>query len=200
MRDSTAAKSIRTQLESKQKAYQAEISKKEEEMQKEEQSLSSQRETLSKEAFEKKVDAFRTKATTMQKDVQGKKATLEGVPSSLPPMVKAIRIQAKARGTGFDWENKDQVWDKVKEEILEFEQAETEEEREKEFGDLIFSLINYARFVKIEPEQALEKTNLKFIRRFNYLEEKIKASGKTLDEADITTMDQFWDEAKGKGL
>jgi len=135
-----------------------------------------------------------------QQEGKGKKATLEGVPSSLPPMVKAIRIQAKARGTGFDWENKDQVWDKVKEEILEFEQAETEEEREKEFGDLIFSLINYARFVKIEPEQALEKTNLKFIRRFNYLEEKIKASGKTLDEADITTMDQFWDEAKGKGL
>lgn len=114
---------------------------------------------------------------------EGSKSVLGGVPRGLPSLVKAIRIQEKARGVGFDWENKQQVWDKVNEELDEFkvesEKAIIEQEKlEAEFGDLIFSLINFARFMDINPENALEKTNLKFIKRFTYMENKINESGK----------------------
>jgi len=123
-------------------------------------------------------------------------SVLGGVPSSLPALVKAIRIQEKARGAGFDWDNKDQVWDKVKEEMDEFE-AETEKEKQAaEFGDLLFSLINYARFVDINPEEALERTNRKFIKRFGYLEGAARRDGKALHDMTLAEMDVYWEEAK----
>lgn len=124
------------------------------------------------------------------------KRVLEGVPQSLPALVKAIRIQEKARGAGFDWENNEQVWDKVNEEINEFLEAEDQSSKEKEFGDLIFSLVNYARHVGINPEEALEKTNLKFISRFNYLEDKAKENNQSLETMSLEEMDKYWDEAK----
>lgn len=124
------------------------------------------------------------------------KTVLGGVPDSLPPMVKAIRIQSKARGVGFDWDNKDQVWDKVQEELEEFKMAPNPEEQEAEFGDVLFSLINYARFVDIDPEKALAKTNIKFIKRFNYLEQKAKQLNKNLEDMTLKEMDVFWEEAK----
>lgn len=132
------------------------------------------------------------------------KSVLGGVPVSLPSLVKAGRLQEKARGVGFDWENKDQVWSKVEEELEEFKTAyqdrELSEEHsshmEEEFGDLLFSLVNYARFVNINPENALEKTNKKFIKRFQYLESKAKASGKNLSEMTLAEMDVYWNEAK----
>lgn len=135
---------------------------------------------------------------------EGNKSVLEGVPVSLPALVKASRIQEKARGVGFDWEKKEQVWEKVEEEMQEFkEHFNTEdgtvidkENAEKEFGDLLFSLINYARFIDINPENALEKTNKKFIKRFQYLEEKAKEKGKALKDMSLTEMDVFWEEAK----
>ena len=136
----------------------------------------------------------------------GEKTVLGGVPTSLPPLLKAIRIQEKARGAGFDWDNKEDVWAKVKEELNEFEQefsvSETinEEAAEAEFGDLLFSLINFARFTNINPETALEKTNRKFIRRFNYLENKAKENGQNLDKMSLIEMDIYWNEAKEKGL
>lgn len=126
------------------------------------------------------------------------KRVLEGVPSSLPAMTKAVRIQSKARGVGFDWDNKDQVWEKVHEELEEFKAAKTPEHQEEEFGDLLFSLINYARFVDIDPEQALEKTNKKFIYRFNYLEEEAKKDGKALGKMSLEEMDAYWNAAKEK--
>lgn len=124
------------------------------------------------------------------------KRVLEGVPKSLPAMVKATRIQEKARGAGFDWDDASQVYEKVKEEFDEFVQAENQTEKEKEFGDILFSLINYARFVDIDPEQALEKTNLKFIQRFNHIENRAKELGKTLKEMTLEEMDIYWEEAK----
>ncbi|RFZ85597.1 nucleoside triphosphate pyrophosphohydrolase [Mucilaginibacter terrenus] len=135
---------------------------------------------------------------------EGNKSVLGGVPASLPALVKASRIQEKARGVGFDWDNKQQVWDKVEEELQEFKDEfdkadETQIDREKaesEFGDLMFSLINYARFININPEDALEKTNRKFIKRFQYLEAKAKEHGKDLHEMSLTEMDVFWNEAK----
>ena len=135
---------------------------------------------------------------------EGNKSVLEGVPLSLPALVKASRIQEKARGVGFDWEEKEQVWEKVEEELQEFKQAfnvvETKainkEEAEKEFGDLLFSLINYARFIDINPEDALEKTNKKFIKRFQYLEIKAKELGKNLRDMTLAEMDVYWNEAK----
>ena len=135
---------------------------------------------------------------------EGNKSVLGGVPVSLPALVKASRIQEKARGVGFDWEKKEQVWEKVEEELSEFKEhfnAETlevidEENAEKEFGDLLFSLINYARFININPENALEKTNKKFIKRFQYLEEKAKENGKALKDMSLAEMDIFWNEAK----
>ncbi len=135
---------------------------------------------------------------------EGNKSVLGGVPASLPALVKAARIQEKARGVGFDWENKDQVWEKVEEEMQEFKAEYNvadntpidSEKAEEEFGDLLFSLINYARFIKINPENALEKTNRKFIKRFQYLEEKAKENGKALSDMTLAEMDVYWNEAK----
>jgi len=134
---------------------------------------------------------------------EGNKSVLGGVPASLPALVKASRIQEKARGIGFDWEHKSQVWEKVEEEMQEFRaefSAEHEtidhERAENEFGDLLFSLINYARFININPEDALEKTNRKFIKRFQYLEKKASENGKSLEDMTLAEMDVFWNEAK----
>ncbi len=135
---------------------------------------------------------------------EGKKSVLEGVPKSLPPLVKAYRIQEKARGAGFDWEKTQQVWDKVQEEMAELKaEVETQDDEakiENEFGDLLFALINYARFIGINPEAALEKTNKKFIRRFQYMEQRAAEDGQKLTEMDLPAMDKYWDEAKSKGL
>lgn len=130
------------------------------------------------------------------KQEEGQKSILSGVPKSLPAMVKAIRIQSKARGAGFDWDDKEQVWEKVKEEMQEFKNSTNDEEREAEFGDVLFSLINYARFVNIDPELALEKTNKKFIKRFNYLESESKKAGKKLKDMTLEEMDAYWEKAK----
>lgn len=135
---------------------------------------------------------------------EGNKSVLAGVPNSLPALVKAFRIQDKVRGVGFDWEHKEQVWKKVEEELAEFKAAyntESEDiiphgEAEAEFGDLLFSLVNYARFIGINPENALERTNKKFIKRFDYLEEKAKSLGKDLRYMKLEEMDVYWDEAK----
>ncbi len=127
---------------------------------------------------------------------EGKKSVLEGVPRSLPAMVKAQRIQDKAKGVGFDWENADQVWEKVLEELNEFKEAKTKEDQEEEFGDLLFSLINYARFKGIHPEDALEKTNKKFIYRFQYLETESAKDGKKMGEMSLNEMDEYWNKAK----
>ena len=127
---------------------------------------------------------------------EGKKSVLEGVPRSLPAMVKAQRIQDKAKGVGFDWENSDQVWEKVLEELNEFKEAKTKEDQEEEFGDLLFSLINYARFKGIHPEDALEKTNKKFIFRFQYLETESAKDGKQMGEMTLNEMDEYWNRAK----
>ena len=130
---------------------------------------------------------------------EGKKSVLEGVPKSLPAMVKAMRIQEKAKGVGFDWDNAEQVWDKVQEELAEFKAEVKKNDQEKmteEFGDVLFSLINYARFLDINPETALEKTNKKFIKRFQYLEEKAKKEGKDLKNMSLNEMEAYWNEAK----
>jgi XTP/dITP diphosphohydrolase len=130
---------------------------------------------------------------------EGKNSVLEGVPKSLPAIVKAYRIQEKVRGIGFDWENKNQVWDKVQEEIKEFQNEEKRnnaEKMEEEFGDVLFSLVNYSRFININPEDALEKTNKKFIRRFKYMEQKIKEEGLDLSKLSFEEMNNFWDTAK----
>ncbi|MCK7591732.1 nucleoside triphosphate pyrophosphohydrolase [Subsaxibacter sp. CAU 1640] len=130
---------------------------------------------------------------------KGKKSVLQGVPKSLPAMVKANRIQDKAAGVGFDWEAPNQVWEKVEEELQEFKEeadAQNRDRMESEFGDVLFSLINYARFLKINPENALERTNKKFIKRFQYLESKAKELDKKLSDMTLTEMDVFWNEAK----
>ena len=129
---------------------------------------------------------------------EGKKSVLEGVPKSLPAMVKAQRIQDKARGVGFDWDNSDQVWEKVLEELEEFKQESdsNSDKMEEEFGDLLFSMINFARFKGLNPEDALERTNKKFIFRFQYLETKSAADGKNLSEMSLEEMDKYWNEAK----
>lgn len=130
---------------------------------------------------------------------EGNKSALGGVPKSLPAMIKAMRIQEKARGVGFDWEKADQVWEKVEEELGEFQEAGKNGPPEKaveEFGDLMFALINYARFKDINPEEALEKTNRKFIRRFQYLEEAAGKAGKSLRDMTLEEMDVYWNEAK----
>jgi XTP/dITP diphosphohydrolase len=130
---------------------------------------------------------------------EGRKSVLEGVPKSLPAMVKAMRLQEKAKGVGFDWDHKEQVWDKVQEELSEFK-AETDkndfDKMEDEFGDVLFSLINYARFVGINPETALERTNKKFIKRFQFLEQKTKSQGYNLAEMSLSEMEKIWQEAK----
>ncbi|BDD11347.1 nucleoside triphosphate pyrophosphohydrolase [Fulvitalea axinellae] len=135
---------------------------------------------------------------------KGNKSVLGGVPKSLPAMVKAHRIQDKARGIGFDWERKEQVWEKVEEEMAEFKQefniADDKQIDQKkaveEFGDLMFSLINYARFLKIDPEEALERTNRKFIKRFTHIEKRAKEEGKELGDMSLDEMDRYWNEAK----
>lgn len=134
----------------------------------------------------------------------GNKSVLEGVPKSLPALVKAIRIQDKARGVGFDWEQKEQVWQKVEEEMQEFKQefnpsmseAVNHEKAMAEFGDLLFSLVNYARFINIDPEEALERTNKKFIKRFQYLESESAKDGKKMGEMTLAEMDVYWERAK----
>jgi len=134
---------------------------------------------------------------------EGNKSVLSGVPSSLPALVKAIRIQEKARGAGFDWDEKSQVWEKVQEELQEFKDEEkaTQPNLQKmtaEFGDVLFSLVNYARFVGINPEDALEVTNRKFIKRFTYLEIESKKDGKQLDKMSLHEMDEYWNRAKSQ--
>lgn len=130
---------------------------------------------------------------------EGKKSVLEGVPKSLPAVVKANRIQDKVSGVGFDWEEPHQVWQKVQEELSELN-AEIEKGNtdriESEFGDVLFSMVNYARFIKVNPENALEKTNKKFIKRFQYLEQAAQEKGKKLAEMTLSEMDIFWNEAK----
>ena len=132
----------------------------------------------------------------------GKKSVLSGVPKSLPAMVKATRIQEKVRGVGFDWDNKEQVYEKVKEEFTELEQEiKTEKDKvkiEKEFGDVLFSLINYARFLDIDPELSLERTNKKFINRFNFLEDFVNKKGLNLQKMSLIEMDKMWDKSKKK--
>ena len=134
-----------------------------------------------------------------QREKDGNKTVLSGVPAALPSLIKAYRIQDKARNVGFDWEERSQVWEKVKEEISEFE-AEVEnmdsDKAESEFGDVMFSLINAARLYKINPDNALERTNRKFIHRFSYLEERTLKQGSKLTDMTLAEMDAIWDEAK----
>ncbi|MFN5459367.1 MAG: nucleoside triphosphate pyrophosphohydrolase [Bacteroidota bacterium] len=133
--------------------------------------------------------------------MEGNRSVLSGVPKGLPSLVKAIRIQDKARGVGFDWENKEQVWEKVQEELSEFKEVSSDKnfnqtKLEEEFGDLMFALVNYSRFLNINPEDALEKTNLKFIRRFNYMEKRISEQGKKINDTGLKQMEEYWQEAK----
>lgn len=139
------------------------------------------------------------------KEKGGNKTVLSGIPDSLPSLVKAYRIQDKVANVGFDWENKEDVWDKVKEEITEFEaeiassaldSEQNKQAMEAEFGDLLFSLINAARLYKIRPDSALEQTNIKFIKRFNYVEQRAKEAGKSLQEMTLNEMEALWQEAK----
>lgn len=137
------------------------------------------------------------------KEKNGNKTVLDGVPSSLPSLIKAYRMQDKARNVGFDWEKREQVWDKIQEELNEF-RAEVDrmeaDQMEAEFGDFLFGMINAARLYKINPDNALERTNQKFIRRFNYLEEHTIRQGRSLKEMTLAEMDVLWDEAKQLGL
>jgi XTP/dITP diphosphohydrolase len=130
---------------------------------------------------------------------EGNRSVLSGVPTSLPAMIKSTRIQEKARGVGFDWEHENQVWEKVLEELDEFKREVRNGDSNKaeaEFGDVLFSLINYARFHNINPEDALEKTNRKFIKRFTFLEEQSKKDGKKLEEMSLEEMDVYWNASK----
>ncbi|MCC9169120.1 nucleoside triphosphate pyrophosphohydrolase [Pontibacter harenae] len=137
---------------------------------------------------------------------EGNKSVLGGVPSSLPALVKAMRVQEKARGAGFDWDDKTQVWEKVQEELGEFEaeynitdtSSINKEQATAEFGDLLFSLINFARFIDINPEEALERTNLKFIDRFQFLETEAAKDGKQLQYMTLAEMDFYWNKAKSR--
>jgi len=134
-----------------------------------------------------------------QSEKNGNKTALSGVPSGMPALLKAYRIQEKVSAIGFDWENPEQVYQKVKEEIAEFEQELKNGNHQKafnEFGDVLFSLVNYARFLNINPDDALEQTNKKFIKRFNYLEEKVKEQGRNLKDCSLDEMNVYWEEAK----
>ena len=135
-----------------------------------------------------------------QKEKDGNKTVLSGVPNSMPALLKAYRIQEKARAVGFDWEEPQQVFEKVKEELSELNGEVVKENNtakiEDEFGDVLFSLINYARFLNINPEDALERTNKKFIKRFTYMEQKIKEKGKEIADCTLAEMDVYWNEAK----
>ncbi|SFW13752.1 nucleoside triphosphate pyrophosphohydrolase [Chitinophaga sancti] len=130
---------------------------------------------------------------------EGKTSVLSGVPQSLPALVKAMRLQSKAKTVGFEWDNTEQVWEKVKEEVQELQEVVTAgnpDKIEDEFGDVLFSLVNYSRFLKIDAENALERTNKKFISRFQYIEKKAAEKGKSLDEMTLGEMDELWNEAK----
>jgi XTP/dITP diphosphohydrolase len=130
---------------------------------------------------------------------EGNRSVLEGVPKSLPSLVKAYRIQDKVKGVGFDWEHADQVWDKVEEELGEFKvelEAGNHERATDEFGDVLFALINYARFVGINPDEALERTNRRFRGRFMHMEEAVAADGKALQDLSLPQMDAYWERAK----
>ncbi|MBX3164716.1 MAG: nucleoside triphosphate pyrophosphohydrolase [Bacteroidetes bacterium] len=134
-----------------------------------------------------------------QKEKGGNKTVLSGVPNSMPALLKAYRIQEKARAVGFDWEKPEQVFEKVQEEIQEFSQEvknKNQQAAEKEFGDVLFSLINYARFLNINPEDALEQTNQKFITRFNHMEKRVKEQGKQIADCKLEELDSYWNEAK----
>ncbi|WP_306013353.1 MULTISPECIES: nucleoside triphosphate pyrophosphohydrolase [unclassified Allomuricauda] len=130
---------------------------------------------------------------------EGKKSVLEGVPNGLPSLVKANRIQDKVAGVGFDWEKPEQVFEKLQEELAELQEevrTQDADKMESEFGDVLFSMVNYARFLKINPENALERTNKKFIKRFQYLEQKAKENGKSMKDMTLAEMDVYWEEAK----
>lgn len=127
---------------------------------------------------------------------EGKKSVLSGVPKSLPSIIQAYRIQDKVKGVGFDWPNIDGVWNKVKEELDELKNANSKEEKEEELGDVLFSIINYSRFIYINPDEALSKTNQKFIKRFEYLENKLKKENKSFDDVDLNEMEEIWQESK----
>ena len=134
---------------------------------------------------------------------EGKKSVLEGVPNTLPALVKSQRVQEKAAGVGFDWDNKKQVWDKFKEELKELDQAldsKKEDAIEDEFGDVLFSLINYARFIKVNPETALERTNKKFIKRFQYIESMAKKSNRSIENLTLVEMESYWKQAKNQSV
>lgn len=137
------------------------------------------------------------------KEKDGNKSVLSGVPRALPPLIKADRIQEKASNVGFDWEKREEVWEKVREEMNEVEaelKAGHELDREKEFGDLLFAVVNAARLYGVRPDNALEKTNLKFIGRFNYMEQKAKQQGKRLNEMPLDEQEALWNEAKKQHL
>jgi len=131
---------------------------------------------------------------------EGKKSVLEGVPKSLPPLIKAYRIQEKVKGVGFEWKNRKDVWAKVKEELNELQHevdtGASKEKIENEFGDILFALVNYARYIGINPEDALEKTNKKFIKRFQYIETESEKDGKKLENMELDEMDEYWNKAK----
>jgi MazG family protein len=132
---------------------------------------------------------------------EGRDSVLEGVPGNLPSLQRAHRLQEKAAKVGFDWEKKEDVWKKVIEEIEEMHQSEKEESKEKlenEIGDVFFALVNYARFLNINPEYALRKTNKKFVRRFNYIEKKISETGRRINESNLKEMDKYWEESKSR--
>ena len=134
---------------------------------------------------------------------EGKKSVLEGVPNTLPALVKSQRVQEKAAGVGFDWDNKKQVWDKFKEELKELDQAldsKKEDAIEDEFGDVLFSLINYARFIKVNPESALERTNKKFIKRFQHIESMAKKSNRSIENLTLVEMESYWKQAKNQSV
>lgn len=134
-----------------------------------------------------------------QKEKDGNKSVLAGVPDALPALIKCYRIQDKARNVGFDWKEKEDIWHKVEEELNEFKDevhAMNQEKMEEEFGDLLFSMINAARLHKINPENALERCNRKFIRRFNHIEKRTKEENKELSQLSLEEMDAYWDEAK----
>ena len=132
---------------------------------------------------------------------EGKKSVLEGVPQSMPPLVKAYRIQEKVKGVGFEWEYSQQVWDKVQEEMAELkyevENEGSKEKMEDELGDLLFALVNYSRYIGINPEDALERTNKKFIRRFQFIETESAKDGKHIENMSLEEMDVYWERAKG---
>tara|TARA_B100000989_G_C19517556_1_gene462430 strand:+ start:1420 stop:2208 length:789 start_codon:yes stop_codon:yes gene_type:complete len=134
---------------------------------------------------------------------EGKKSVLDGVPNTLPALVKSQRVQEKAAGIGFDWDNKKQVWNKFKEELKELDQAvasKKEDAIEDEFGDVLFSLINYARFIKVNPESALERTNKKFIKRFQYIESMAKKSNRLIQNLTLVEMETYWKQAKNQSI